>query len=411
MNRILIESIASSIQSLRSQRGRAVLCALSVALGAGSITLMVSLAQSGVSAITHGIEQGAGNHLIFIANKQAKDFKPDYWDGRLPTADADALRGRVPGLAQVAFTLPGLRAHPMIVAGATHDLSLYIGSAFRGLVGQEIGWGADLPSDELHDASRVVLLGQENARSLFGSEDAALGQSIIIFGHRYTVIGVTRPGPVAGFPLEDFDPRYAVYITATAMIKGEGAPDDGFIILQDDGGSVSHEQIIRVTNAILQQRHHYADDIEFNDFATVLKKFEAMFLALYIITGLVASVSLVIAGAGIMNVLLASIRQRVSEIGIRRALGATHSDIRAQFIIESALLGLLGGMIGVAVGLALVAVAAQIAPHFIETWKAHYSFGAAGVALTVSLVTGIFFGLQPARKAAELDVVECLRGV
>lgn len=410
MSRLFIEGLTSAVHSLRAQRGRAVLCALSVALGSGAITLMVSLARSGVSAITRGIEEGAGNHLIFISNRQARDFKPDYWDGRLPTADADALRGRVPGVKDIAFILPALRSIPVVAAGETHDVSLYIGSPFRHLVGQEIGWGADLPNDATHDASRVVLLTAEHARSMFGSEENALGKSMVMFGHRYVVTGVTRQGPVPGFPLDDFDPRLAVFITASAMIKGEGVADDGFIILQDDGGSISHEHIIAVTNAILQQRHHFADDIEFNDFSTVLKRFEAIFLGLYVITGLIASISLVIAGAGIMNVLLASIRQRVSEIGIRRALGATHSDIKAQFVIEAGVLGLVGGAAGVGAALCLVKVAALVAPTFINTWKAHYSWQAAVVAVVVSLLTGVLFGVQPARRAAELDVVECLRG-
>jgi putative ABC transport system permease protein len=405
---VIGEGFRAAWSSLRSHTGRTALTAFSVAIGAGAIALMVSLSQSGIATISHGLEDSGGARLIFVANKQPSDFKPYYWDRGLPTADADAVRERVPGTSMVAFLLPPSQA-PLRAGGTSVETNLMIGSSWMELMNMHLIAGRNIPDDAEKDISRVTVLAKPLATHLFGTVEGALGKTIEVYRHRYSVIGVAEEGDTPGFSMNDGSVTNSAFFSSPVMIKSEGFVDDGFIIIKDDGHT-PHEDIISVANNILQRRHHDADDVEFNDFAVFIGRFNAISTGLRVITGLIAAISLIIAGAGIMNVLLASVRQRISEIGIRRAVGATQSDILTQFVIEAGLVGVLGGLVGAGTGLLGAMLANRVLISFIETWNGKLSYAAALVAIFVASVSGLVFGIHPARRAAKLDVIACLRG-
>ncbi len=409
------ESLLTAWVALRSQKLRSLLVIMSVAIGAGAITLMVSLSKSAIGTITQGLEEAGGVHLIFISNRPPSDFKPYYWDKGLPSADAVALRPALAGAAEVQFILPGPRHVPITAGEKRGFVDMAVGESYRHYLNQEIAFGHDLPSDASGDRSRVTLICAPLARELFGSEEDAIGKSIVAFEHRFTIVGVTKVTNNSGMNFNDLDKTHVAFFSWATMVLEEGFTDDGFIVIHDlaspsEPAKMSHEQIIRIANAILQQRHHFADDVEFVDLEAVIARFEKIFAALRLLTGLVAAVSLIIAGAGIMNVLLASLRERTSEIGIRRSIGASQGDLRRQLLLESTLLAGTGGVIGAIIGALMAWSTDAFGADLVPNWHAMISVPAALSAVLASLIAGIVFGMAPAQRAAALVVTECLRG-
>ena len=232
---------------------------------------------------------------------------------------------------------------------------------------------------------------------------------MVVFGRRFVVVGVSEEIGKSSFDFGGTDRNAHAFFSTPEMVTGEGVIDDGFIVLRDNG-TESHDYIIAMANAVIQPRHYFADDVEYTDLERVIERFEMIFTALRVLTGLIAAISLVIAGAGIMNVLLASLRQRVQELGIRRAIGATRADIRRQLLLESTLLGGLGGLFGSVMAVILVLAIGPLAGHAVPGWRTEVSVAAALTAIVVSLAAGLVFGLEPARRAGKMDVIACLRG-
>lgn len=406
---VWMDSLRAALAALGSHRLRTLLTMLSVSLGAGAISLMVSLSSSGIATISRGVEESGGKHLIFVANKMPSDFKPYYWDRGLPTADADALRERLPGCERVAFLLPPMRHEPVLINGRLVDADIVPGSSWFDFMAQQVSYGRRIPDDASGDLSRVTVIARPLAEAVFGDAKKAIGETVVFYRHRYTIVGVAEDSVKTSFNMEDIDKQHALYVSSQAMIKNEGLVDDGFIVLKSDG-TYSHDHIIQLANKILMRRHHDADDVLFNDFAVFIERFNLIFLALQVLTGLIAALSLMIAGAGIMNVLLASVRDRVTEIGIRRALGASAGDIERHFLAEAIVLGSFGGLLGSAGGLIAAYVGSQVIARFVDGWSAKLSFSAALIAVIVATAAALIFGLRPARQAARLDVVACLRG-
>ncbi len=394
---------------LAANRLRTLLVALSVALGAGAISLMVSLSKSGVATIAKSIEDVGGRRIIFLYSRDPKVVvNGGRYDKGITAADAVAIKERVPHLEDAAYFL-NLKGETISGNGKKADVDLAIGGSFRFFMNQELELGTDVPTDADEELARVTVCTHQIATELFGSPEAAMGKTVVVFQHRYRIIGVAQSRSEEGFRMGGVSRTRTCFFPSQVMVKEEGVIDRGMMILKDDG-TASHDYLMRVANAVLKERHRGVDDFEFFDFASLMGKFDAIFLGLRLLTGLIAGVSLFIAGAGIMNVLLASIRQRVREIGIRRALGASQSDIASQFLTESVLIGGLGGCIGSLAGIALTFAAGAIAAKVVPGWQTRVSIEAAVIAVVVAGVAGLIFGIQPARRAARLEVTGCLRG-
>ena len=405
---LFMDGLKVASGTFRGNRLRTALTALSIAIGAGAISLLVSLSRSATETIKAGIEEVGGRHILFLFDREGFGAKTVLYDKGITSEDANALRSRLLGIEKVSFftSIPNqwLQGSNQKVA-----IDLAIGKAAVEFNGQELVAGRHLPDDEEENPGRVLLVCDKLANRLFGSPEAALDQSVLLWNHNYRIIGVTRTKPNASFDL-GIDKSRAVFAPPRTMIKDEGVPDRGLVIVRADG-SVSHEHLLRLIHAILLKRHRGAEDFEIMDFERFMDKFDTIFLGLSVITGLIAALSLFIGGIGIMNVLLASIKQRIKEIGLRRAIGASSLDIRSQFLIESGLLGVLGGLAGSSVGLFLAwAVGFVLKRTLPIPWETSLSFNAAWIAVAVSALAGVIFGLQPARRAGRLYIVACLRG-
>lgn len=403
-----IEATRTALHAIAAHRLRTALTMVTVALGAAAIACLVSLSSSVFSTILSGVEAVGGHHMVFIESRKPKIAKSRPTDERLTLEDAAELRERVPGLERLAY----LMSQQGVVLQANErrtDVDVAMGSSYRTFLNHEVGWGRDLPSDDSESHEREILLSEPIAKKLFDSPEGALGQSVLLWGHRYRVTGVTRDLGLLGFNMGGADKDRVVYVAAPTAMQQEGFEPRGYMVMISDG-TVSHDLQIRIANAILLERHRGVDDFEFYDLRELISTFETVFALLEVVFAVIGGVGLLVAGVGIMNVMLASVRQRVTELGIRRALGATRGDIKRQLLVESTTISIAGGAGGTLAGLGLTAAAGVVFAQQLPGWVTDLSPHAAIAALLAAAGTGIVFGVLPARKAAQLPIIECLRG-
>jgi macrolide transport system ATP-binding/permease protein len=294
----------------------------------------------------------------------------------------------------------------MLGNGKKADVDVAIGDAYPRLLLQEIEYGRPVASGS---SDRLVVLSKPVAEKLFGSSQSALSQSVLLWGKRFQVVGVSKEIPKFGFNMGGVSRQRAVFLSAACATKTEGLTPSGFVVLRTDS-STNHDLQMSIASSILSFRHRGVDDFEFFDFRAFIAKFDTVFFALRIIVAIIGGVSRVIAGAGIMNVMMASVRARVAEIGVRRAIGATQSDIRRQFLIESVLIAGIGGAFGTVCGSALSLCVGSLLSHATVSWVNHLPSAAPACAFLCAVLIGIVFGMRPAQSASRLDVVACLRG-
>ncbi|HEY9766015.1 MAG TPA: FtsX-like permease family protein, partial [Chroococcales cyanobacterium] len=239
------------------------------------------------------------------------------------------------------------------------------------------------------------------AKKLYPGEEA-VGKEVVVKGERYRVVGrmnyVAKNGMHFGFSFSDL-----VVIPSTSEREKVG-----MIALISREKQSTSELLDRV-NAILLHRHRGVDDFQFLDLGGMLKGFYLVFYAMILVVGLIAGMSLLIGGVGIMNMMLVAVAERRREIGLRKAVGATEKAILTQFLVEAVFLSLFGALVGVILGAGLAQLATVIGPLINRGWVGIVSLPAILAAVLASAGIGIFFGWHPARQAAKLDPILCLR--
>jgi putative ABC transport system permease protein len=273
----------------------------------------------------------------------------------------------------------------------------------------EVVAGRSLTREEVDGAFKVAMVGQTVAQNLFGEEDP-LGQVIRIKKVPFTIIGVMdRKGQTTWG--QDQDDQILIPLTTakTKVVGGNQAKGRAVgtisIKVRDAGLMKEAEHEIR---ELLRQRHrlqpHQEDDFNLRNLAEVLQSQEAASRVLTVLLAAIASVSLLVGGIGIMNIMLVSVTERTREIGLRMAVGARGKDILTQFLVEAVTLSLIGGVMGVGAGL----LGSYAIAYFAE-WRTLLQFDAILLAFGFSAAVGIFFGFYPARKAAGLNPIDALR--
>ncbi len=403
-----MEAIRTGWHALMTHRLRTGLTASTVALGAAAIACLVSLSSSVFATILSGVEAVGGNEMVFVEPRQPKLAASRPTEGRITLEDAAELRARVPGLDDLAYLMS---VRNVVLRGPERqtDVDVAVGATYRRYLNQDVVYGRDLPGEGSPSREREVLLSEPVARKVFGAPERAVGEEILLWGHRYRVVGVTKDLGLLGFNMGGADKKRVVFLTARTAIEQEGLAPDGYLVMRSNG-TVSHDLQIRIANAILLQRHHGVDDFEFFDLQELLSTFEKVFLLLKVVFALIGGVGLMIAGVGIMNVLLASVRQRVEELGVRRAIGASRTDIERQLLVESTLIALAGGLVGTTLGLGVTTLAGLVFSESLPGWVTDLSPVAGISALVASIAAGIGFGRIPAHRASRLPIIGCLRG-
>jgi putative ABC transport system permease protein len=327
------------------------------------------------------------------------------WGSRttLRAADVQAVLKECPA---VAYATPILRGGFQVVYTNQNWPTAVQGTGIEYPIIREwtMASGEWFTSQDIDAASKVAVLGHTVRAMLFGSVDP-LGQVIQIHNRPFRVVGVLEAKGQSAWGQDQDD---MIFIPYTTMQKKVWRATHIHSILASAGNSAELPQAIEQITTLLRQRHRLQpwqeNDFSIQPLADMAAAEEESTRVMTLLLGSIASISLLVGGIGIMNIMLVSVTERTREIGIRLAVGAKQQDILWQFLVEALLLSLSGGVVGIALGLAGSQLVSRAAG-----WPLLVSWGAVALAFAFAGVVGIFFGFYPARKAAQLDPIQALR--
>jgi putative ABC transport system permease protein len=390
---------------------RSALTMLGVVIGVSAVVTAVSVGQGASTNVTNSIGQ-LGNNLLTIipGSPRVNPGQPGLGPGvqTLKPADAVAIKERCANSVQEVS--PQVRSSVVVKSGSKTWRTQLSGClpAIMSVNNYSMERGRALNLADNDARARVVCIGRTVIQNLFGTPDFnCVGQEISINRVRFLVVGILAKKGANTFGQDQDD--IVMMPLATAMNRVLNQRNLTLISVQCkavDKIDLAQEQIV----SLLRHRHQLSPPFPDNDDFNVLNQAQLLSIiqtignVLTLLLAGIAAISLTVGGVGIMNIMLVSVTERTREIGIRKALGATETNIRTQFLIESALLSIMGGMVGVALGGSVSFLAGKV-----SGWPIVPSVASALLAVAVSAGIGIFFGYWPAGKAARLHPIEALR--
>jgi putative ABC transport system permease protein len=392
----ITELLRLALSRLRTQRMRAALTMLGVIIGVASVVALVGVGQGTTSNITNQLASLGTNLLTINPTSQNSDGSTT-----LTIGDADAI-SQLDGVAALA---PDASTSQIVKADDKTTTTTIVGTtaAYPEVRAYSVWQGTSLSDVSVDRALRVAVLGKTTADDL-GLDETDLGSQISIGGIGFTVVGILQPKGGTGFQNPDDQVLVPIRTVQKYFVGGDSVRSIGVSVAAGADMTLTKARITE----LLRQRHDLAatDDADFAIFdqTQLLAAASSISGTLTLLLGGIASISLVVGGIGIMNIMLVSVRERTREIGIRKAIGAKASDILAQFLVEALTLSLLGGLMGVAVGLGVSAFIARLAG-----WAFAFNPATILAAVLSSLLVGVVFGVWPARQAARLDPIAALR--
>lgn len=406
----LAEVVRTATFSLRGNWLRSALTSLGVIIGIAAVIVMVSVGQ-GTQAEIDKLVSGLGSNRLDISSGAGRGFGGVRVSASsfftLTEEDAEAIRSEIGGVQSVAGSL---RGGTQVVYAENNWSTQWQGvqADWFAINAWEIASGEGFQASD-YNGGKSLILGESVRRELFGDEDA-LGQTVRIGRVPFTVVGVLKPKGQGGFGQDQDDVVVVPLETARRRLMGAmGLPAGA--VMQIAVGVADAEDLSYVQGeieALLRQRHRIQpgeeDDFTVRNIAEVVATRTQTTRLMSLLLGAVASISLIVGGIGIMNIMLVSVTERIREIGLRMAVGAGPRDIRRQFLAEAMLISLIGGALGIVIGV-LGALAVEKFGSLPAKLDAQVILLAAGF----SIATGLFFGYYPARKASRLDPIEALR--
>jgi putative ABC transport system permease protein len=396
------EVISLAVDSFRASKARFLLTMLGMVIGSASIILVVTVGLTGrqyaISTISslgpNKIEmQYSGGTVVGADNTSS----PDY----MTREDMQAVVDTVPGI--VAYS-PMLEVHARIGVGggATKDAMLLgVSPQYKSVRGLVVLAGRFFDDQDAASHDHVVVLNKPLAIELFGSEQDALGQNIAVKGVPLTVIGVFKESVDTYGTSEISDETMLIPYEVARYFTGTDEVKELFFKVAD---SAMVETDAKEITDLITRRHRPNSVYRAMTLTEVLKDMNVIADILTVVLTLAAFITLIVAGVGIMNSMLANVQARIREIGIRKALGATRREIRLQFLTEAVFMSLSGGILGTILGLGVPLAARLLTPYQLPVpWEA------AVIALATSVLVGVIFGTVPANRAARLDPVETLK--
>ena len=398
-------TIRIALRALRRNKLRTGLTMLGIIIGVGAVVAMVGIGQGAKAQVEAQIASlGQNVILIFSGSTTSSGIRTGWGSaGTLKMEDVDAIQREVPGIARVS---PEVRNAMQVASGNQNWMTQILGESpdYFTIRQWPLKAGAVFSEQDVRGANKVCVIGQTTARQLFGDADP-LGQIIRIKQVPFIIVGVLSPKGLSVMGSDQDDVVIMPYTSAMKRVMGQTMLRG--ITVQGESKEVVSQATQQITS-LLRQRHRIAsardDDFTVRSQDEIAETASATSRILSVLLGSIASVSLLVGGIGIMNIMLVSVTERTREIGIRMAVGAHGSDILLQFLIESITLSSLGGIIGIAVGI----TASKLLAVFAE-WPVMISPSAIVGAFLFSAAVGIFFGFYPARKAAALDPIDALR--
>ena len=404
-----MDAFWDALRSLRSNTLRSVLTTLGIIIGVCAVIIMVAVS-NGAKARVDNLIQSLGANIMMVQPGSSRGGGVRGGAGSQPSLtedDAAAILDQVPGVTEAA---PYVRGSVQVIAGNLNWATTAYGSGqgYLNARGWQIKSGRSFSPEEVKGSGKVAILGKTVAESLFPGQDPLM-QAIRVQRVPFKVIGTLAPKGDTGRGDQD-DVIFIPLSTAKKRVLGGrslGGKKVGGIVVQ----AASADLVARVEEKVtelLRVRHKITpgkeDDFRVRNLAEMLNARASSSEAMGLLLMAVASVSLLVGGIGIMNIMMVSVTERTREIGLRMAVGATAGDIMAQFLIEAVVLCLIGGLLGACLGICGSLLIAELSdwPAIIDPYTLFLAFG-------FSAAVGVFFGFYPARKASLLDPIEALR--
>ena len=384
---------------------RTVLTMLGIIIGVGSVITMLAIGEGSKKSIKENISKMGTNMLnirpgagMFGGVRNNSDMQS------LKMTDYLALKKEA---TLLKYITPVFSGNGQSIAGANNwPTSIYgVNMDYLSIREWSVTEGAMFGQDEIDNFSKVAVIGQTIVKNLFPDGDSPIGQTIRFKNIPFKVIGILAAKGESNFGQDQDDIIIAPYTTVQKRILAQNYLQS---IVASAINENEAENAVNQVKKILERTHNIAADQEnnFNVFSQqeLISTFSSTSEMLTVLLVAIASISLIVGGIGIMNIMYVSVKERTKEIGLRMAIGAKGKDILAQFLIESVLISITGGIVGVVLGL----LATYVVKVFIG-WPVSITFYSIVLSFLVCTITGVFFGWYPARKASDLEPITALR--
>jgi putative ABC transport system permease protein len=402
------QAFLEALQSLAANKLRSGLTILGIVIGVGAVIAMLGIGRGAQDSITGSI-QGIGTNLLFVFSGGSEDVrnpKP------LTLGDADALADpfAAPSITGVAPVLAGdgevsYGGETIItqISGVTPD--------YEPVRNYHVSEGEFISEPNMLGRASVAVIGVEVADKLYGRTEGLVGETLRVEGQPFRVIGVLEERGGSSFGSQD-DLILVPLTTAQTRLLRRGGRDRVDLILVSAASADLVDEASEEVAQILRTRHRTpigADDFNVFSQQDFLATARTITSVLTIFLGGIAAISLLVGGIGIMNIMLVSVTERTREIGLRKAMGARRRDILVQFLTESSVLSMIGGLVGIGLGWLISYIVGEIAAANNTDIVPNIGLDAVLLATLFSTAVGLFFGIYPANRAAGLEPVEALR--
>ena len=404
----LLASLRIALRALLVNKMRSALTMLGIIIGVGAVIAMIAVGSGAQRRIAEQIAS-MGSNLIMIMSGSSTSGGMRFGAGTVPTLTADDAKAIQTEISGVKYTAPSINGVAQVVYGNQNWSTVIIGTTPEVLDIRDwpLAAGRRFTQQDVDGATKVCLLGKTVAENLFGGIDP-IGQIVRIKKVPFNVVGVLSAKGQSTWGQDQDDIIFVPLTIAQKQLFGMQFPGMvRTIAIQARGPEVMEEVEEQITD-LLRQRHRIQPNQE-NDFSVrnlteVMSSAEQSAKVMSLLLGAIASISLIVGGIGIMNIMLVSVTERTREIGIRIAVGAKGKDILLQFLIESLVLSLIGGTLGIGIGMSGTLILSSF-----TQWPVLFSVKAILLSFLFSGSVGVFFGFYPARKASLLNPIEALR--
>ncbi|MGH7767461.1 MAG: ABC transporter permease [Candidatus Binatia bacterium] len=394
-----------ALRALRRNKLRSFLTMLGIIIGVGAVIAMVAIGEGAKALVRAQIASLGTNVLVIAPGSSGPGGVRTGFGGVRSLLDGDA-RAIAQEIPAVAFVSPGFRNTQQVIAGNQNWATTVQGVSpeFQYIRDWQVEDGRFITDGDLDNAAKVAVIGQTVADNIFGNEDP-LDAVIRIRNIPFRVVGILQAKGQTGHGVDQDDTIIIPYTTMQKRIlRITWVHSIHVSVVSAERMQEAQQQI----TALLRQRHRIQpdqeDDFQIRNLTDIAEASSSATQVMAVLLGTIASISLLVGGIGIMNIMLVSVTERTREIGIRMAVGARSRDIMLQFIVEAVVMAALGGALGILLG-----IGSSNAIHRFMEWPVLIRPDIVGFALLVSGGVGIFFGFYPAQKAARLDPIEALR--
>ena len=391
--------------SLYANKMRSLLTMLGIIIGVGAVIALVSVGMGVRSNVTSSIASLGSNMLISSPGSSNRGGVRGA-AGSMQTLKYDDAKAIKAKIKNIDYVSPSVSSSYQVVYGNNNWKTSVQGvtSEFMSIRALTIGYGSFITNDDMNKRNRVAVIGTTVAANLF-AKDNPVGKNIRINNQPYKVIGLLESKGQSSVGQDQDDVIYIPLTTAQERMLG-------ITYVQSINVQVSSQEKMEQVQAeienLLRSRHHIVagkeDDFNVRNLTSLMETVNQSTTMLTLLLGAIAGISLIVGGIGIMNIMMVSVTERTREIGIRKALGATFMNIMTQFLIESMVIGIIGGIIGIIFGCAASQIIAKVG-----NFTTVITVAPIVVSFIFAVGIGLFFGIYPAPKAAKLDPIEALR--